>query len=250
MIDEYWTWIFYGYHSDELKEFSGKPIVARCDECCKYRVLPKSYYSDICKSCSRSHRRGSEAPSWKGGKPMVECSICGNIFETSRQQGEQSCSHVCSPECNSVLISARMTEQHKNPAFRENLSNRMEEFYSDPINHEKHSAALQGISYDEWEMFATNQGYCPAFDEFCRESNREKYDRRCFLCGLDESENISSTDKHKKLSVHHVDMNKDQGCNGHSWKLVPLCMWCHSKAHGKLVMNRIIYLLNNVWNTV
>ena len=28
MIDEYWTWIFYGYHSNELLEKSHKKIVS------------------------------------------------------------------------------------------------------------------------------------------------------------------------------------------------------------------------------
>lgn len=54
MIDEYWTWIFYGYHSDELKPQSRKPIVASCDGCCQYRVLRKDGYSDLCTSCART----------------------------------------------------------------------------------------------------------------------------------------------------------------------------------------------------
>ena len=109
----------------------------------------------------------------------------------------------------------------------------------------KVSAALQGISYDEWEDFAVDSPYCPAFNEACRESNREKYGRRCFICGLPEAENITKTGKQKKLSVHHVDMNKNQGCDGHEWKLVPLCMNHHS--HGVVWTERIKYLLRIVW---
>lgn len=51
MIDEYWTWIFYGYHSDELKPQSNKPIVVRCDGCCQYRVSTNNAYRDLCGSC-------------------------------------------------------------------------------------------------------------------------------------------------------------------------------------------------------
>jgi len=97
------------------------------------------------------------------------------------------------------------------------------------------SASGQGISYDEWEGFANGQEYCPKFNEECRESNREKYGRCCFLCGLLESSNITSTNLQKRLAVHHVDMNKDQGCNGHKWKLIPLCMSCHGMAHNKVL---------------
>jgi hypothetical protein len=32
-----------------------------------------------------------------------------------------------------------------------------------------------------------------------------------------------------RLSVHHIDEDKEQGCNGKSWKLVPLCLQCHLK---------------------
>lgn len=112
----------------------------------------------------------------------------------------------------------------------------------------KISASHQGISYDEWEGFATGQEYCPEFDEVCRESNRDKYDRRCFLCDLLEEENITSTGMFKKLNVHHVDMNKNQGCDDIRWKLVPLCIKCHKPSHMKVWIARITWLLNNVWS--
>lgn len=108
------------------------------------------------------------------------------------------------------------------------------------------SSTKQGIPYEEWESYAKESLYCPKFNEACRESNREKYDRRCFICGLLESENITSTGKQRKLSVHHVDMNKNQGCNDIRWRLVPVCLKHHD--HSKLWTLRIIYLLNHVWN--
>ena len=111
----------------------------------------------------------------------------------------------------------------------------------------KISASHQGISYDEWEDFAINQEYCPEFDEVCRESNRDKYDRKCFLCDLPEEENITSTGTFKKLNVHHVDMNKNQGCDGIRWKLVPLCIKCHKPSHMKVWVARITWLLDNIW---
>lgn len=60
MIDEYWTWMFYGYHSDEIAPRSRKPIVARCDDCCQYRVLKRNDYRDLCKSCAGKYRTFSE----------------------------------------------------------------------------------------------------------------------------------------------------------------------------------------------
>lgn len=106
------------------------------------------------------------------------------------------------------------------------------------------SVRQQNISYDEWEGFITKQPYCPAFNETCKESNRAKYNRECFICGLSENENNTKAGTLKKLSVHHIDMDRGQGCDGKRWKLVPLCLHCHGKVHSNLWQNRITYLLN------
>lgn len=119
---------------------------------------------------------------------------------------------------------------------------------NDPTLSERKSAAMQGIPYNEWEEFAKDKLYCPEFDESCRESNRDKYGRRCFLCEKSESLNYGKNKKAVKLSVHHVDMNKNQGCDDHKWKLVPLCMKCHGKrSHSDMWQARIEYLLMEVY---
>lgn len=81
------------------------------------------------------------------------------------------------------------------------------------------------------------KGYCDKFDDERRESIRNKYDRRCFICNAHEDVFA------KRLSVHHVDRNRDQGCNEVDWKLVPLCASCHAQAHREPLMSRINYLI-------
>lgn len=108
----------------------------------------------------------------------------------------------------------------------------------------KLSATLQGIPYDAWESYACESLYCPKFDETCRESNRDKYDRRCFIC--DKTEEVNG----QKLSVHHVDMTKNQGCDGIGWKLIPLCRSCHAKAHGAEIISRLEYILAPLYKKV
>ncbi len=63
--------------------------------------------------------------------------------------------------------------------------------------------------------------YCPKFTTKLKEEIRNRYDRKCFLCGKPEKDNI------RKLDVHHVDYDKEQGC-GKGWELVPLCISCHT----------------------
>lgn len=106
----------------------------------------------------------------------------------------------------------------------------------------KLSATHQGITYDEWESFACDKKYCPKFNESCRESNRAKYNYECFICGKHQSENVTKNGKIRKLSVHHIDMDKQQGCDGHRWKLIPTCMNCHPGTHNTEVIARLEYL--------
>lgn len=51
MIDEYYTFKIFGYHSGDLSYGSGKRVVAVCDECKTYRSLKMKDYRDICVKC-------------------------------------------------------------------------------------------------------------------------------------------------------------------------------------------------------
>ena len=108
-----------------------------------------------------------------------------------------------------------------------------------------HRLAQLGEKNSNYKNGMTENKYCNKFDESCREHNREKYDRKCFLCGKTESENG------RHLSVHHEDKNKNQGCDDIDWSLIPLCMNCHGMVHGRdyeeLWQSRIVYLLKNIW---
>ena len=53
MIDEDWTWAFYGYHSSSLSHSSHKPVVVVCEECFKHRVLQFRYHHELCIDCQR-----------------------------------------------------------------------------------------------------------------------------------------------------------------------------------------------------
>ncbi len=75
--------------------------------------------------------------------------------------------------------------------------------------------------------------YCDKFNAPKREEIRNKYDRKCFICNLEEKYNITKTNKIRKLSVHHIDDDKEQGCNDKPWFLVPLCMKCHGRVTHK-----------------
>lgn len=293
MIDEYWTWIFYGYHSDELKPHSAKPIVVQCDECCQYRVVNNGDYRDLCRRCVKlvkylsdnTRRRLSEShiEHWhteetklKMSKSMTGIKHYPITPERDNQKNNISpivdIYHKSSNSCNRHIRIAMQrvngVQRKKPPPFtdehRRNLVNslkrrppRSQEWGNNiskgktgkkrpPFTEEtkQHmSAGAQGIPYEEWNGYATEHRYCEKFNESCRERIRKKYDHRCFICDKPQEDNVTRTGKHKKLSVHHTDMNKNQGCDGVQWKLAPLCMSCHSKSHFCPMKSRINYLV-------
>ena len=83
-------------------------------------------------------------------------------------------------------------------------------------NGENNPNWLGGISFGK---------YCPKFNDQKKEEIREKYGRKCLMCGKTEEE-IG-----QKLDAHHIDYNKEQGCENHKWKLIPLCRSCHAKTN-------------------
>ena len=213
MIDEQYTYKVFGYYTYNMSEWSQKKVVAVCDNCCAYRVIGYESHSDLCRECAQRARRRSpvtqetrdKISKIHKGKPMSEAQK-KKISDTLKGKP----SYV-------------RTEETK----------------------QRSSATQRGIQYEDWDGFTSNNEYCEKFDEACRERIRAKYDHRCFVCDLPQDENITKNGLQKKLGVHHIDKNKNQGCDGVKWGLVPLCMHCHGSAHSQPLQSRIEYLLED-----
>lgn len=89
----------------------------------------------------------------------------------------------------------------------------------------------------QWKGGISFGPYCPKFNKAKKEEIREKYDRKCLICGKTEDETG------QKLDIHHIDYRKDQGCGGRKWQLVPLCRSCHMKTNN----NRTFWEFNIKW---
>lgn len=261
MIDESRTLEIYGYTSDSLSYGSKKLIVAVCEDCGKYREIAFRGYYDLCKSCGHKRQYLSDETRKKMSKTHTGKN---HSNETKKKISEAHIGKRFSEEHKKKLSKANIGKRHTHETrqkmseaqkgirlseeTKQKLSKAQQGMVWPEERRRKQSARRQNIPYEEWESYACESPYCPRFNEVCRESNREKYGRRCFICGRHESENITSTDRHIKLSVHHADMQKDQGCNGIRWKLVPVCMMCHIPLHDESWKSRIEYLLKNVWS--
>ena len=146
-------------------------------------------------------------------KPCMNCGIeltNHNWHPLSKIVNDQTCKECC------IKLSNERKENKQKPEF---------------------------LNSGVWKPHVIKTPYCSKFNTKCKESNREKYGRKCFICGKPESENITSTGKVQRLSVHHVNLNKDQGCNNHQWSLIPVCLEHHAMLHNDLWESRMVYLL-------
>lgn len=175
-------------------------ITVECKQCGNpFEIRPYAIEIGEGKYCSREcyHKAetGENAPNWQGGRKIGTCEWCGNEF-AKPQPSYKFCSFNCSIE----FMKARTGKQHH--CWR------------------------GGISFEP---------YCPKFNERFKEIVRNRFGRRCFICGKPE--------KNRRHSVHHIDYNKNSICNGHDWAFVPLCITHHNKTNFDrwYWFNRLIY---------
>jgi hypothetical protein len=95
------------------------------------------------------------------------------------------------------------------------------------------SLAKQGLWSKEknpnWNGGTSFFPYCYKFNERRKRAVRNFFNNLCICCGRHVTENIVKYFGQINLPVHHIDHDKDQGCNGRPFNLVPLCNECHIK---------------------
>lgn len=89
----------------------------------------------------------------------------------------------------------------------------------------KHKIAVTkiGSKNPSWRGGVSFAPYCPRFNNAFKENIREKFGRKCFVCGAPEGET--------RHPVHHIDYNKNSICNGKEWAFVPLCRRQHNNSN-------------------
>ena len=105
------------------------------------------------------------------------------------------------------------------------LNKNKSHFCSKECQNKYHSKNITGKNHPGWQGGISFEPYCQKFNNELKETIRNNYYRKCALCGKPET--------NKKHSVHHVDYDKSQGCNGQDILMVPLCTSCHGKTNGK-----------------
>ena len=153
----------------------------------------------------------------------------------------QSNKRICKSCDNCGRVGYIEFHQYKDLCFSCAITGKNNPFYGKHHSLEsriKNSCTAQGIKVEDFDGFMKEKPYCEKFNNKLKEKIRNKYDRKCFICNKDEFKNKY------RLSVHHVDMNKQCGCDDNKCILIPLCISCHRIVHNDLWKSRLEYLVN------
>jgi hypothetical protein len=113
--------------------------------------------------------------------------------------------------------------KRKQGEFRKGLSSPMKGKQHSEESKRKMSNATIGCKNIHWKGGRSRLPYCYKFNERRKSAVRKFFRGYCIITG--EQQNDST----QKLCVHHVDHDKEQGCNGKSFNLIPMIRTQHNK---------------------
>jgi len=68
--------------------------------------------------------------------------------------------------------------------------------------------------------------YCYKYNPECKQSCHEKWFYTCVLCGHIRKDGF------RQHATHHIDYNKQSGCDETQLRIIELCQSCHAKTNG------------------
>lgn len=119
----------------------------------------------------------------------------------------------------------KLSEAHKGKVISKETREKLRVVSKGRKHSDETMKKLTGENSVHWKGGISFEPYCPKFNKKFKESIRNKFERKCFLCNKPE------TDNGKKLCVHHVNYDKNCLCNDIKCEFVPLCNSCHSKTN-------------------
>ena len=267
-IDDDITYAEKWYRSTDLKSGSSMPVWRVCMECGEGRWIPFSSYRDLCRNCAMEKRRKynyndledvvrnideEKTYAEKGYRssdlsPMSNkhvyrvCGGCGKGTWLPFSMYKDMCLRCA---CGTDEARIRNSNAQKGKILSDDHKIKIGKTQEGkPLTEETRrimSAVKQGISIDDWTHYVSYEPYCEKFNNAFKDAVRDRFDRLCFICDMDEEENG------QRLSVHHVSYDKECMCNGVECEFVPLCIRCHAMTNGgrelweRFIINTLYY---------
>ena len=194
-----------------------KPV-NHCLDCGK--KLVNSVYKR-CMPCYRKFAVGQNAVNWRSGKGIVYCTKCGKKLSTRNNKIKM---------CRPCYFKSRIGKNtgSDNPMWTGGLPVCIDCGKPPTAKHCKRCRPCSdklstGVGNPNWKGGLSFGDYPVDFNNRLKVGIRNRDGNVCQLCGVPQ---IECT---KKLSIHHIDYNKN---NNSEANLVSLCLVCHSKTNG------------------
>lgn len=155
------------------------------------------------------------------------CKQCNKVFNIYPSQERRGHGKFCSYECYAKSRKKKIKRICKICDIEFEIGLRLIKQGRGKFCSNKCQGKYQrGENSPHWQGGISFEPYCHKFNEQFKEYIRDKFGRVCFLCDKTEKENG------KKLSVHHVNYNKNCGCDeDETCQFVPLCVKCNNKVN-------------------
>ena len=183
-------------------------------------------------------------------KKKISLSKMGNLNPSKRPEVRKKMSESAKNHPSNSLGCVRSEEtknkisEHRkgkcvgkyNPMKRIDLKKRLSDLNKGSNNpmYGKH-----GKDAGNWRGGISFEPYCQKFNDEFKERVRAFFGYKCMICGK------SNAKSKIKLSVHHVEYNKQACCDGKPVHFAALCRSCHAKTNGnrerwEAMLHRII----------
>lgn len=240
-----------GYDPDMLSHGSNKRVWTNCDDCGNGRWVIYNQYRPLCNSCSHKNISPSEETKKKlsESKMGIKNPMFGNHHsEKTKKRIRDMTSGENSPNYGKHRTDAtkkKISESRigkyggeNNPNYGKHPSEetlkkmRCERPSISGKNNPNYGRGLFGEFNGNWRGGISFEPYCQEFNGRLKQQIRDQYGNCDFLSGLPDFICNIINNTIYKLDVHHVDSNKNQGCDDVKWKLVPLSRKNHARMNG------------------
>jgi hypothetical protein len=164
-----------------------------------------------CKKCEGAYKKG--VPRSDTTKENISKSLRGRIFTEDWKQKIS----------NSLKGNALRKGKHQPESAKERLRIARTGMKASKETKAKMSACRRGEDNPAWNGGISFGKYCPKFNREFKERVRAYFDYKCLGCGTPQNG--------ERLTVHHIQYNKQTCCDDTIPLFAPLCRSCHGQSN-------------------